>query len=341
MRFLVVQTAFLGDVILTLPLLSAIKGRHPGSSVTLVVTPSGARMAGLFTVADQLAVFDKRGRDGGPGGLFKFGRKLRGNGFDAAICPHRSLRSGILTAISGAPVRCGFSTGPASFFMNHRLVRPGVEHSESAIEGLLGLLDGEGDPGSASIPPAAYFKPDLEVLETAEGRIGGGMRGGPLVTLVVGSNWGTKRWPSGRYALLARELVARGMHVAIEGGPDDIPIAKEVLSVAGDGVTDLTGNTLAEAAAVISISDLVIGGDTGLVHLARMLGRRVLAIFGPTEHSLHRFASGHQKALYASIPCRPCSMHGPDSCPEGHFNCMYAMTPDMVLYEALGLLGGS
>jgi heptosyltransferase-2 len=174
------------------------------------------------------------------------------------------------------------------------------------------------------------------MLEKAEGRIGGGMRGGPLVTLVVGSNWETKRWPSSRFAFLARELVARGMHVAVEGGPGDAAIGKEVMSVAGDGVTDLTGNSIAEAAAMIPISDLVIGGDTGLAQLARLAGRRVLMIFGPTDHSIHHFGPG-QKAVHAGVPCRPCSRHGPNDCPEKHFSCMYSLSTDMVLHEALAL----
>ena len=332
MNTLVIQTAYLGDVILTVPLLCGIRKADPGGRITLVCTPDGARMASLVGVVDEVVTFDKKRAERGVYALLKKGGELRRRRFDAVFSPHRSFRSGMLARMTGAPRRYGFASGPASVFLTHTIARPGVEHGEGAIAA---LLEPAGMPPAA--PPYEFLRVPAQELETARSRIGGGLIGGPLVTLVVGSAWETKRWPVGRFAMLARGLAHEGVHVAIEGGPGDVACGKEIRSIAGENVTDLTGNSLTEAAAVISLSDLVIGGDTGLTHLARMAGRPLLAIFGPTDHRIHAFGPG-QKAVWADLPCRPCSRHGPAACPEKHFGCMYALSPETILHEALSIL---
>ena len=342
MNTLVIQTAYLGDVILTVPLLCGIRRADPGGRITLLTTPDGARMASLVGVVDEVVTLDKRGAERGVLALLGKGLALRRKRFDAVFSPHRSLRSGIVARLTGAPRRHGFSSGPASRFMTDTVSHPGVEHGERAIASLLGPAGLLAAPDAAAeaerpAPPCDFLRVPAQELEIARSRIGGGMIGGPLVTLIVGSAWETKRWPVGRFAMLARGLANEGVHVAIEGGPGDVACGKEIRSIAGEYVTDLTGNSLTEAAAVISISDLVIGGDTGLTHLARMADRPVLAIFGPTDHSIHVFGP-RQKAIWADLPCRPCSRHGPSACPEKHFGCMHALSPETMLHEALQLL---
>ena len=333
MNILVIQTAYLGDVILTVPLVCGIRRAQPDAAITMLTTPAGARFASLIAPVNTVETFDKRGDESGVFALLKKGRALRQRRFDIVFCPHRSLRSGVIARMTGAPVRCGFDTGPASAFLNRKTSRRETEHAESAIAS---LLECTGFPCPAP-PFNDFFRVPAHELEIARSRIGGRMIGGPLVTLVVGSAWATKRWPAGRFAMLARGLSAQGCHVAIEGGPGDIPVGKEIRSIVGESVADLTGNSLIEAAAVISISDLVIGGDTGLVHLARMAGRPVIAIFGPTDDTIHVFGP-RQKAVRAELPCRPCSRHGSDACPEKHFGCMLAIAPETVVREAVGLL---
>jgi heptosyltransferase-2 len=102
-------------------------------------------------------------------------------------------------------------------------------------------------------------------------------------------------------------------------------------------VIDTTGNSIAEALALLARCDLVVGGDTGLVHCARALGRPSVLIFGPTDPSRHVFGD-QERPVRIEIECSPCHDHGPERCPLGHHRCMADLEVDAVERQARALL---
>ncbi len=320
-RVLLVHPAFLGDTVFLGPAVRALKARWPGGRVTLVVSPRGAPVAALLPGCDEVVPFDKRRGDAGLRGLWRLGRRLRALRPDLALVSHPSLRSGALALLSGAPRRLGYAP-----FCNERVA---LDRTRPFVERALRLAERAGAPGGTGLAlraPAAR-------AAYAERLLAGAAR--PVLGLVPGAEWATKRWPAAGWAELACRL---GGTALILGGPAERGLAAEIAAgAAGKPVLDSTGNSIEEAVALLARCDLVVGGDTGLTHCARALGRPTLTLFGPTHVERHLFGP-RDRPLSLGLPCQPCHDHGPRRCPLGHHDCMARLEAWAVAEEAAALL---
>ncbi len=323
MRVLVVSPGFLGDTVFLGPAVRALKARWPEGRVALCVTPRGAPVARLLPGCDEVIAFDKRGADRGLRGLWRAGARARAFEPQLALVPHYAPRSGLLARLSGAPRRIGYAP-----FCTERLP---LDRRAPFVDRALRLAAHVGAPGSPELrllAPAALAPYADRILAGA---------GWPVVGLVPGAEWATKRWPEEGFAALAREAVARGGTPLLVGGPGDRAAAARIAELTGAPVRDTTGNSIDEAIALLARCDLVVGGDTGLVHCARALGRRTLVLFGPTTPARHRFTQ-REFPLALGLACQPCHAHGPQRCPLGHHHCMRQLGEGRVLASAGALL---
>jgi heptosyltransferase-2 len=141
---------------------------------------------------------------------------------------------------------------------------------------------------------------------------------GPYVVLAPGSRWGTKRWPY--FAELARLLAHP---VVIIGGPEDEALAQAIVAVAPERCHSVAGHAgLRASAAIVERAALVVSNDSVALHLATALDRPVVALFGPTIPAFGFGPLGNDPIVEQPLPCRPCSSHGPATCPLGHHRCM-------------------
>ena len=145
--------------------------------------------------------------------------------------------------------------------------------------------------------------------------------------ICLGSEWETKIWPAERVKSLVRILAHRGLRPVLVGGPKERSLAREVGSAGG--CIDTTGNPIGEALAILSMSSLAVGGDTGLMHAARAMGVPTVAVFGPTAPSLHVFGP-RERAVSLGLSCSPCSVHGSRRCPLGHHRCLRDLDAEQV-----------
>ena len=147
---LIVQTAFLGDVILTLPVARALRGLEPDLRVDLMVTPAAAALVTGHPDIRESLVYDKRGADSGLAGFIRMKRSVQERGYGCAIVPHRSLRSALLVRLAGIPVRVGFdSSAGSALFTRTVTYRRGLHE----IDRNLRLLEGLGLTVPAPAPP--------------------------------------------------------------------------------------------------------------------------------------------------------------------------------------------
>jgi ADP-heptose:LPS heptosyltransferase len=165
--------------------------------------------------------------------------------------------------------------------------------------------------------------PDAKSLEEVHRLLAqaGVDEGTPLVGLVIGTVWETKKWPTERFLELGRRLGRRGdLSLVVLGGPAE---AQEAAVFGGDdGFVDLVGRTtLPQLVALLSLCRVVVGGDTGPLHAAMALGVPVVALFGPTDEEQFEFLSP-DACLTVNLPCRPCRPHGSRICPVGDWRCM-------------------
>jgi lipopolysaccharide heptosyltransferase II len=325
-RFLLVHPAYLGDTVFLGPAVRALKARWPRSEVGLVVSPRGDPVARLLPGVDEVFVFDKRSGDKGLRGLVRLGRQIRGFAPDVALVSHPSPRSGALAWLARAPRRIGYAP-----LCNERIA---LDRGRPFVDRSLALAERVGAPGGDR-------RLEMRVPAHLEGYAEEALRGAPrpLVGIVAGAEWATKRWGEAKYAALASRLAAHGGTAVLLGGPAEREASRRIAEGAGGGfgVRDTTGNSIAEALAILSRCDLVVGGDTGLVHCARALGRPVVTLFGPTDPSRHVFGSA-ERVVRVEIPCAPCHDHGPKRCPLKHHRCMADLEVEAVAAEAQALL---
>ena len=318
-RVLVVQTAFLGDLVLTQPLIGELARAFAPAPVDVLVRAPFAELARGFRGVGDVIPFDKRGGDRGLGGLLRQRARLRAKRYSLVVSPHGSFRTGVLLAAARIPSRVGFAGGPAAAFMTVRVPKTKGPYPERLRTLLLAAGAGPGaDDPVLDVPAAARASVDAKLAER------GIAAGVPIVGINPGSVWGTKRWIPEGWGALCVELVNRGFKPVIVGGKDDVPIAEAVLASARGTAIDLSGKTsLLELAAVAARSTVFVSGDSGPMHVAAAVGTPVVAIFGPTTPELG-FAPRTKAAeiVQRSLECRPCHRHGPQVCPLGHFKCM-------------------
>jgi heptosyltransferase-2 len=334
MSSLVVQTSFLGDVVLTTALLAELTTRGP---VDIVVTPAAAPLLANHPAVRDVIVFDKRGRDDGMIGLWRFGRALAAKRYTAAYLAQGSMRSAALARIAGIPTIVGFDTSAGKLLYTSRVrYRKERHHAERLWR--LAVGDAAPDPDAETIRPRLY-PGDTERASVDAFLASIPRDGAPLLALAPGSIWGTKRWP--HYPALASKL-APLYRIVVTGGPSDRELAQEIAVAAGaERVIDATGKlTLLASAELISRCAAIVTNDSAPQHLASAVGTPTLSIFGPTvpAFGFGPLAPKHRTAGNESLACRPCDSHGPHVCPLGHFKCMRELEVGHIEAEFRALL---
>jgi heptosyltransferase II len=320
---LVIQTAFLGDVVLTTPLLAALAARH--GPVDVVTTPAAAALLETHPAVRRVVPYDKRGRDRGWSGLRDLARRLRAEGYARAYLPHRSLRTAVLAFLARIPERIGFQDGWPFFYTEARR-RPAAGHE---IDRLLALAQ----QPAAAYAPSLHPTPDDERAAAAALAAGGIAEGTPFIALAPGSIWGSKRWP--HYGELAQRVAVQ-LAVVVVGGPEDAGLGAQIVEAVGRtggrAVNACGKLTLRQSAALIGRAALLVTNDSAPLHVATAMGTPVVAVFGPTlpEFGFGPIKSGDVVLGVTGLDCRPCSRHGPPRCPLGHHRCMRDLAADVV-----------
>jgi heptosyltransferase-2 len=320
---LVVQTAFLGDVVLTTPLLSALAERH--GPVDVVTTPAAVPLLETHPAVRQVIPYAKRGADAGVSGFLRLVRRLRAEAYPIAYLPHRSLRSAALAVFAGIPRRIGYASGWRLLYTGSRL-RPASGHE---IDRLLALADVT--PRHQTMPTLGLTASDVAAAEAA---LRAAAIAPPFVALAPGSIWGSKRWP--HFAGLAARMVPR-LDVAVVGGSEDAGLGNEITAAvahAGGRSVNLCGRmTLRQSAALIQKASVLVTNDSAPLHFAQAVGTPTVAIFGSTVPAFGFGPRGPRDRTVGvdDLRCRPCSAHGPARCPLGHHLCMRSITVENVM----------
>ena len=334
---LVLQTSFLGDSLLTLPLLRRLKESLPGARVSVLTLPKNGDVFRNSPWVDEVLLDDKRGSHAGPLGAWRIAAELRRRGFDLAVIPHRSFRSALVAWLAGIPRRVGFAASAGRFLLTDAVPFAWLTHD---LERNLALARPLGAESRASAGEARYVAPlppsPALAARLAEAGIAPDAR---LAGVHPGAAWATKRWLPERFAELCRRLKSEGLTPVLVGGPGDAALGADIARASG--AADLVGKTdLEELKSLMGRLSLFVTNDSGPMHLAAAAGVPVVAVFGATTRELGFFpyGTGH-RVVEADLACRPCGLHGARACPEGHFLCMRLIGVDQVhraCREALG-----
>ena len=332
MRILIIHIAFIGDIVLSTPLIKKIKDTYPDSDITYVTTPSGEAILKNNPHLNNIIVYDKRGEHKGISGVWLLGKRLRYENFNMVITPHRYLRSSILSWLSRSPIRKGYDIASGSCLFTEKIKYDRTKHE---IEKLLSF-----------VAPENKKRYEIELYPGEKEKMKGDnlwkenlLEDKKVVVLAPGSKWFTKQWPVEYFNKLAESLKKlSNVRLIVVGGKDEInlPIEKE-------NIIDMRGKTsLLELADILSRADVVVTNDSSPIHIASAFKKpRIFALFGPTIEKFGFFPWSLNSKVFQvdGLKCRPCGIHGGKSCPEKHFKCMRDILPEEVFNEIKEYLG--
>lgn len=321
---LIVRLSSIGDVLLTTPLLRAIRTRHPDARITYVTKRAYLPLLEHNRRIDTLIGFDPAGS------LRALGRRLAAEPFTHRLDLHGSLRTRALRWLVPGRWR-GYSKHAAARAWliktkrdRYRDRRPVPERYFDAARD----LDVRPDDGSLEL----FIARDAMDHAGRVLREHGLGQGRALVAVCPGAQHATKRWPLRQWQVLVTALTTRGMDVVVLGGPDEERLGDDVAAAGAENAVSVAGRAgLQQSAAFLKLARCAVSGDTGLMHMATAVGTPVVALFGPTVRSFGFFPY-HARAtiLERDLPCRPCSAMGGPACPLGHHRCLTEIESEMV-----------
>lgn len=335
---LVIQTAFLGDLILSIPLLRRIKKLFPDDKL-IVMCKSGL---GEFLLKEQL-VDDVIEVEKGSAVSYRRARKeLEKFQLRNIYCVHRSMRSVVFAAGLKAQKKFGFSS-LAGFWVFDEVVDYHQQNPEVLRQ--FSILE-PSDAETLAQLAARDFSILNQVGRTAIPSffsfpaIAGKRVPSKRVALFPGSVWATKKWKKAGFAELAVLLHKAGYQIDLLGGPTEKKECEEIAEAAGSARVMAGQLTIAETIASLSDYDLVVTNDSAPTHMAAYRNTPVLTIFGPTtlRQGFRPWSNNAVIVENNSLNCRPCGRHGHHVCPLKHHNCMNTISAAEVFAKAMQIL---
>ena len=309
MRFLIIQTAFIGDVVLATAMIESLKKADPDSTIDFLL---GKGNEGLLTGhphINELLILDKK--KGKFRNLFKMLKRIQVNKYDYVINPHRFASSGFLTAFSGAKNKIGFDKNPFTN-MYSKSYQHNLEMGMHEVERNHQLIS---DVANEKCNPKLYpSDKDFEIVPD-----------GPYVCMAPASVWFTKQYPKEKWI----DLINRFSHyysIHLIGGPGDKDLCEEIARSSDHPkvINSAGAYSFLQSAALISKAKMTYANDSAPLHFASAMDAPVTAIFCST---VPKFGFGplstqsHIAQSAEKLDCRPCGVHGKKECPLGHFKC--------------------
>ncbi|MBK9420218.1 MAG: glycosyltransferase family 9 protein [Flavobacteriales bacterium] len=330
-RFLVIQTAFLGDAVLATSILEKLHAHYPDAAIDLVVRKGND---GLFTrhpFLRKLHVWDKR--QGKTRALFKLIGTIRKQRYDHVINAQRFFSTGLMTALSGGKETVGYDKNPLSFLFSrkveHQIPEPKalrdhpvksdavIIHEVDRLNDLIAHLTDASRP-LPKLYPSAEDRANVDHLLTFSSD-----RPIRYITIAPASVWFTKQWPAEKWIELIK-ILPKDQRVLLIGGPGDAALCERIAKEAGRGEI-LDGKlSLLGTAALMEGATMNYVNDSAPLHIASAMNAPVTVIFCSTVPAFGfgpLNANGRIVERLEPLYCRPCGLHGYKTCPEGHFKC--------------------
>ncbi len=330
---LLVPYMWIGDFVRCHTVVQMLRARFPGRPVDVLSTTLTAPLTDYMPGLRQAIVVDLPRKSLALAQHRALAHRLKAENYGAALVMPRTWKSALAPFLAGIPKRTGFA-GEARFLLLNDL-----RFGERALPRMIDRCVALALPKDAKPPPELPV-PELEVSgsEVAAWRERRGLteNGRPVVAFAPGAVGPAKRWPATGYAALNRRLLAEGFAVWVLGGPDEKPLAAEI--VGDSAARDLTGTDLRDAILALAAASVAVSNDSGLLHVAAALGTPSIGIFGPTSPwhwaPLNPLAATIETT--SALDCRPC--HKP-VCRFGHHRCMREIGADQLFTAVQRALG--
>ncbi len=344
-RILLIQTAFLGDLLLSVPLLKYLKTQFPESEISLVCRKGFGALFKDLQLIDRSYEIQKKNKESYQAAL----RQLETTEFDLLLSPHESLTTAFFVRKLQAKMKIGFHRRWNGVFFDKRIKKnlalPDAIRQMSLLTGQDPLLNehiqqfqkqeaewkSQGEKMLSPVP--AWASPIVNLPNTWAQLQEKFQLPARSICLFPGSVWRTKQWTEEGFLELGQKLYEQGHSLLIMGGPGEEELAERIAAVI-PGAQSLAGKTTQlETLVVLSKADMVVTNDSAGQHLAALVGTPTVSVFGPTVLEFG-YRPWNSKAVIVErkgLSCRPCGKHGHNKCPIGTHECMKKISSTEVL----------
>jgi heptosyltransferase II len=327
MKVLIIQTAFLGDAIISLSLAEELRRLSPDVEISYLVRPEVAPIIKLSQSVNKIYTFDKYNTESGLSGIQKKASELNTEGFDIVLTLHNSKRTIMLIKRLNIERKIGYGNDES---LTDKVKEQQEPHSARAIR-LLQVIFPEAD--LKALPKLIPKSNSLSTKITKLRR--------PIITIAPDSVWKTKQWGISNFSNLVDSLLAKNCSVILTGSIKENTLINDYKSLGNNLLNLIAKTSLEELVSIISYSDLLISNDSAPVHIATATGTPSIVLFGPTvpEFGFAPPPELGQIIQNEELWCRPCASHGSNECPIHTHECMTSMSPNLVFQKAVEAIG--
>jgi lipopolysaccharide heptosyltransferase II len=322
-KILVIQTAFIGDVVLATALIEKLHAFYPDARIDFLVRKGNEALLTGHPFLHEVLIWEKREHK--LRNLYNLIRRIRRTRYDIVINVQRFAATGLLTAFSGAAVTIGFDKNPLSFLFTKKIPHiVGNRHEIERNQALIAALTDD-QPAKPHLYPPTGDEEKVNPYKTK-----------PYITVSPASVWFTKQYPKEKWSAFLKQI-PQGYTVYLLGAPSDKQLCEQIRAT-HEAAINLSGElSFLQSAALMKDAAMNYVNDSAPMHFASAVNAPVTAVycstipafgFGPLSDK--RFIVEIQQPL----DCRPCGLHGYKTCPKGHFNCAWKIE-DAQLLETL------
>jgi lipopolysaccharide heptosyltransferase II len=316
-RFLIIQTAFIGDVILATAIVEQLHAAFPNAKIDFLLRKGNESLLFQHPFINDVLIWDKK--KGKYANLFRLLHSIRQNNYDEVINLQRFTATGLLTVFAGAKRSTGFRKNPLSLFFSQRIAHQlgnGTHEVDRNLQLIKHLC--EIKTGKPKLYPSTTDKKEIEALQQK-----------PYICMAPASVWFTKQLPVDKWVELIDGL-ADNLVVYLIGAPSDQSLCEAIQAKSQhQQLTILAGKlTFLQSAALMEKARMNYTNDSAPMHIASAMNAPTTAIFCSTVPEFGFGPLSTQSTVLQTpltLACRPCGLHGRRACPEGHFNCAHSI----------------
>lgn len=328
-KILFIQTAFLGDAILTLPALQKLKEKFPDSLIDVLCIPETSEVFKASDCVDNVIILDKRNEHKSIFRAYKFAQKLKLNRYTKIYSSHRSFRTAFIVLLLEVRESYGFDNS-ALFHVYKNLIH--YELSKHEVQRNLDLIGFAYNQDNWRIMPGIKISTDTkEKIDSflIQNKIDNG-----FIVIAPGSVWNTKKYPLNYFEQIIEELLNKNYKIVLIGGKSDFEECELIAKKFNGKVINTSGIfSVVESIQLIKNSTLMLTNDSAPTHMAMCADIKTITIYCSTvpEFGFYPYNKKSVSISYSELKCKPCGIHGYEVCPIKSFECGYKVLPQEVI----------
>jgi len=323
-KFLIIQTAFIGDVILATPIIEKLHHFYPNAEIDFLLRKGNENLLKNHPYVSNLLIWNKK--ENKFKNLYKIIKLIRSKKYNYVINIQRFASTGIITAFSGGKIKVGFNKNPFSFLFTRR-IKHEIGSGKHEVERNIKLIS-EITDDSVYKPKLYPSDEDFQIVSQYKMR--------PYICMAPTSVWFTKQFPSEKWIELISRI-GKEYQVYLLGGPDDKEACNKIMEACSrSNIDNLCGKlSFLQTSALMKNASMNYVNDSAPMHMASAMNASTTAIFCSTVPGFgFGPLSGNARIVETEedLDCRPCGLHGFKKCPKEHFNCAYSIKTEQLLF---------